>query len=131
MGKKCGELRQVPGPKSAGIKKDLFEYEGGGTYWRATFDGEERIPVFERQSGVRQWDVDGNEYIDTYGPFAASCLGHTPQAVIDEVYKQSKKMMHVADMPTIPRAEFVKELAGIAPGEMKGNACLLYTSRCV
>ena len=30
--------------------------------------------------------------------------------------------MHVADMPTIPRAEFVKELAGIAPGEMKGNA---------
>lgn len=121
-GKKCGELREVPGPKSAEIKKDLFEYEGGGTYWRATFDGEERIPVFERQAGVRQWDADGNEYIDTYGPFAASCLGHTPEVVIDAVYEQSKKMMHVADMPTIPRAEFVKELAGIAPGEMNGNA---------
>lgn len=121
-GKKSGELREVPGPRSREIKKDLFQYEGGGTYWRVTFDGEERIPVFEKQSGVRQWDADGNEYIDTYGPFAASCLGHTPDVVIDAVYAQSKQLMHLADMPNIPRAEFVKELAGIAPGEMKGNA---------
>ena len=89
-GKNAG-IAPGSGTKIGRDQKDLFEYEGGGTYWRATFDGEERIPVFERQSGVRQWDVDGNEYIDTYGPFAASCLGHTPQAVIDEVYKQSKK----------------------------------------
>ncbi len=117
-GKKCGELREVPGPKSKSIKEDLFKYESGATYWRATFDSEDRIPVFERQSDVRQWDVDGNEYIDTYGPFAASCLGHTPDVVIDEVYKQSKTLMHVADMPNVPRAELVKELAGIAPEGM-------------
>lgn len=122
MSKKAGELRTVPGPKSAKIKEDLFKYESGGTYWRATFDSPEQIPVFERQTGVRQWDADGNEYIDTYGPFAASCLGHTPDTVIDAVYKQAKTLMHVADMPNIPRAEFVKKLADIAPGEMKGNA---------
>ncbi|MDR2019901.1 MAG: aspartate aminotransferase family protein [Treponema sp.] len=121
-GKKSGELREVPGRKSREIKKDLFQYEGGGTYWRATFDSADRIPVFEKQMDVRQWDIDGNEYIDTYGPFAASCLGHTPEKIIDAVYEQSKILMHVADMPNIPRAEFVKELAGIAPGEMIDNA---------
>lgn len=117
-GKACGELRELPGKRSREIKKDLFRYESGGTYWRCTFGGEDTIPVFERQSGVRQWDADGNEYIDTYGPFAASCLGHTPDVVIDEVYQQAKTLMHLADMPSIPRAEFVKELAGIAPAGM-------------
>ncbi len=112
---KCGELRELPGKRSAEIKKDLFEYESGGTYWRAIFGTPETIPVFEKQEGVREWDADGNEYIDTYGPFAASCLGHIPDIVIDEVYKQAKTLMHVADMPNIPRTEFVKELAGIAP----------------
>lgn len=121
-GKACGELREVPGPKSKELKKELFRYESGGVYWRATFGDESKIPVFERQANVRQWDVDGNEYIDTYGPFAASCLGHTPNVVIDAVYEQSKKMMHVADMPTPPRVEFVKELVDIAPGSMKNNA---------
>ncbi len=116
--KKCGELRELPGKRSAEIKKDLFEYESGGTYWRATFGSQETIPVFERQEGVREWDADGNEYIDTYGPFAASCLGHVPDVVIEEVYKQAKTLMHVADMPNIPRVEFVKELASIAPEGM-------------
>lgn len=117
-GRACGELRELPGERSSQIKEDLFRYESGGTYWRATFDNEKTIPVFVEQSGVRQWDADGNEYIDTYGPFAASCLGHTPEVVLDAVYEQGKTMMHVADMPTIPRAEFVKELASIAPEGM-------------
>ena len=117
-GKACGELRELPGKKSEELKKDLMKYESGGTYWRAVFDHGNKIPIFERQSGVRQWDADGNEYIDTYGPFAASCLGHTPDVVIDEVYKQAKTMMHVADMPTRTRAELVKELASIAPAGM-------------
>lgn len=117
-GKACGELRELPGKRSEELKKDLMQYESGGTYWRAVFVHGKKLPIFERQSGVRQWDADGNEYIDTYGPFAASCLGHTPEVVIDEVYKQAKTMMHVADMPTRPRAELVKELASIAPAGM-------------
>lgn len=119
-GKHCGELRELPGKRSEELKQELFRYESGGTYWRAVFEEGNKIPVFERQNGVRQWDADGNEYIDTYGPFAASCLGHTPEIVIDEVYKQAKTLMHLADMPSIPRAEFVKELASIAPKGMDG-----------
>lgn len=117
-GKACGELRALPGKRSEELKEDLFQYESGGTYWRAVFDEGKSMPLFDHQSGVRQWDADGNEYIDTYGPFAASCLGHTPDVVIDEVYKQAKTLMHLADMPSLPRAEFVKELVSIAPAGM-------------
>ena len=118
-GKACGELRELPGKQSEEIKKDTISIRIRRHLLAVcTFDNEKTIPVFVKQSGVRQWDADGNEYIDTYGPFAASCLGHTPETVIDEVYKQARTMMHVADMPTIPRAEFVKELASIAPQGM-------------
>ena len=117
-GKKCGELRELPGKKSAELKEQLLKNESGGTYWRAPFGGQESMPVFQRQSGVRHWDVDGNEYIDTYGPFAASCLGHIPETVIDAVYEQAKTLMHLADMPSIPRSELMGELASIAPEGM-------------
>ena len=59
--KKCGELRELPGKKSEQLKKDLMQYESGGTYWRAVFEKGEKMPVFQRQEGVRQWDADGNE----------------------------------------------------------------------
>jgi 4-aminobutyrate aminotransferase-like enzyme len=118
-GKKPGEFRRVPGEKSRAMKEDLFRYESAGTFWRATYDSQDRLPVFERMDGVSVWDVDGNEYIDTYGPFAASCLGHAPKELIDEVEDQMRTLMHISDMPNIPRAQLAKELVGIAPGEMK------------
>lgn len=118
-GKRPGEFRKVPGDKAAIMKEDLFRYESGGTFWRGTYDSPRRLPVFERMDGVSTWDVDGNEYIDTYGPFAASCLGHAPKELIDEVENQMRTLMHLADMPSIPRAQLAKELVSIAPGEMK------------
>ncbi|MDD5016506.1 MAG: aspartate aminotransferase family protein [Eubacteriales bacterium] len=122
MASKLGEYRDTPGKKSQEIKEDLFKYESGGTFWRVTYDSPNKIPVFERMKGTRVWDVDGNEYIDTYGQFAASCLGHAPEELISEVIDQMKTLMHISDMPNIPRAKLVKELAGIGPGEMKKDA---------
>ena len=70
------------------------------------------------------WDVDGNEYIDTYGQFAASCLGHAPGQLIDAVTDQMRTLMHVSgDTPNVPRAQLVKKLAEeVAPGDMRGDA---------
>lgn len=124
QGAKCGEYRQLPGPKSREIKEKLYQYESGGTFWRVTNDSSDRVPVYESMKGLKMWDVDGNEYIDTYGQFAASCLGHAPEELIDEVTDQMRTLMHVSgDTPNIPRAELVKVLAEeIAPGEMRGDA---------
>lgn len=122
-GKKSGELRAVCGPKSKRLKEDLMKYESGGTYWRVTFDSPDRIPMFVRMDeGVRVWDADDNEYIDTYGPFAASCLGHRPRKLIEAAYDQMNTLMHISDMPNLPRAQLVKKLASIAPGDMKKDA---------
>jgi len=124
IGKKCGEWREVPGPKSREIKEDLFKYESGGTFWRVTNDSPDAIPVYEKMQGLRMWDVDGNEYIDTYGQFAASCLGHAPEELIGEVTDQMKTLMHVSgDTPNVPRAQLVKKLVEeVAPGDMQGDA---------
>lgn len=123
-GKKCGEYRALPGEKSKKIKEDLFKYESGGTFWRVTNDSADRIPVYEKMEGLRMWDVDGNEYIDTYGQFAASCLGHAPGQLIDAVTDQMRTLMHVSgDTPNVPRAQLVKKLAEeVAPGDMRGDA---------
>ena len=121
-GKKVGEFRNVPGEKSKKMKKDLFKYESGGTFWRVTYDSPDRIPVFEKMSGLKMWDLDGNEYLDTYGQFAASCLGHAPEELISEVTDQMNTLMHISDMPNVPRAKLVKKLAEIAPGDMKNDA---------
>jgi glutamate-1-semialdehyde 2,1-aminomutase len=51
--------------------------------------GQLPVPItFERASGARLWDVDGNEYVDytlAYGPML---LGHSPRAVVDAVRRQ-------------------------------------------
>ena len=120
-GKYVGEYRTVPGEISSILKENLLEYESAGTFWRATYDSSQAMPVFKRQEGVRIYDVDGNEYIDTLGPFAASCLGHTPHELISAVTDQMKSLMHLADMPTEPRALLVKELTRIAPGDLKNG----------
>jgi len=118
-GAAAGQLRDVPGPKSQDLKRELIDHEVGGTYWRTTFDGPERIPVFHSQDGIYVTDVDGNQYIETYGAFAASCLGYAPPELIEPVHAQQRQLMHLADMPSEPRAEAAKALAEIAPGELK------------
>jgi 4-aminobutyrate aminotransferase-like enzyme len=69
--------------------------------------------------GVHVTDVDGNVYIETFGAYAASCLGYRPKELISEVEDQINSLMHVADMPNVPRARLAQELVGIAPGELK------------
>lgn len=122
--KKCGEFRQVPGSKSREFKENLMKYESGGTFWRATNDSADRIPVYGKADGLKMWDVDGNEYIDTYGQFAAACLGHAPEGLIEAVTDQMRTLMHISgDTPNVPRTELVKKLVEeIAPGDMKGNS---------
>jgi 4-aminobutyrate aminotransferase-like enzyme len=118
-GKRVGELREVSGPRSNSLKALLENHESGGTFWPATYDSKRAMPVFQHQAGVRMFDVDGNEYIETLGPFAASCLGLSPEVLIEAVTDQLRTLMHLSDMPSEPRAQLVKELTRIAPGELK------------
>lgn len=120
-GKMPGQVRNVPGKKSQGIHKMLKQYESGGTAYKGHFDKKDRSPVLESMDGVYATDVDGNVYIETFGAYAASCLGYRPKHLIDEVKGQMDTLMHVADMPSIPRSLLTRELLSIAPGELKNG----------
>jgi 4-aminobutyrate aminotransferase-like enzyme len=120
-GKMPGQLREVPGKKSLEYHKLLKKYESGGTAYKGHFDKPDRSPVIESMNGVYATDVDGNLYIETFGAYAASCLGYRPQHLIEEVRDQMNMLMHVADMPTIPRSLLSREILYIAPGELKNG----------
>ena len=118
-GKLPGQLRDVPGETSAKYKNLLLANESEGTFWRAPFDGPEKVPVLQSQEGVYVTDVDGNVYIETLGAFATSCLGYAPKELIQAAAEQASQLMHVSDWPNIPRAELSKRLLEIAPGYLK------------
>ncbi|HUA03788.1 MAG TPA: aminotransferase class III-fold pyridoxal phosphate-dependent enzyme [Solirubrobacteraceae bacterium] len=50
------------------------------------------VPIsFERGSGARLWDIDGNEYVDYALAFGPMLLGHSPEPVIAAVEQQLRR----------------------------------------
>lgn len=43
------------------------------------------------------WDINGRKYLDFFPGWAVSGLGHCPEAVVNAVCKQARKLMHVAN----------------------------------
>lgn len=119
VGKRPGELRDVTAAASGRFSELLLQNESGGTFWRAPFEGPEKVPVLKSQEGVYVTDVEGNVYIETLGAFATSCLGYAPQELIESAMKQASQLMHVSDWPNVPRAELSQRLLDIAPGFLK------------
>jgi acetylornithine/N-succinyldiaminopimelate aminotransferase len=86
-------------------------------------------------SGVRLWDVDGNEYLDFVAGIAVSALGHAHPAVIAAVTEQVGKLAHTSNLllhePGVRLAERLVDLAGV-PGRVffansgaEANECAL------
>jgi glutamate-1-semialdehyde 2,1-aminomutase len=62
---------------------------GVATAFRA---GQKPVPLsFERGSGARLIDVDGNEYVDYALAFGPMILGHSPEVVIEAVERQLRR----------------------------------------
>lgn len=74
---------------------------------------------FVRAEGTKVYDEDGNEYIDFLGGYGALNIGHNNKYVIEEIQK-------AIGLPNILQASIynfagalAKNLAAIAPGELK------------
>jgi acetylornithine/N-succinyldiaminopimelate aminotransferase len=61
-----------------------------GCYGREDF-------VFVKGKGVWLWDINGRKYLDFFPGWAVSGLGHCPEAVVNAICKQARKLMHVAN----------------------------------
>ncbi|MGE3075629.1 MAG: acetylornithine transaminase [Dehalococcoidia bacterium] len=67
--------------------------------------------VFERGSGTRIWDVDGNEYLDFVGGVAVNILGHSHPVVVNALAEQASTLIHTSNLfYTKPMIELAKLL---------------------
>src|SRR5439155_1475756 len=53
--------------------------------------------ALDHGSGVRVWDVDGNEYLDFIAGIAVSSLGHSHPAIVRAVSNQVQKLAHTSN----------------------------------
>ena len=87
-------------------KPDIFETRESAVRsysrsWPATF---------ARSQGAKQWDEDGNEYLDFFSGAGALNYGHNNPAVINPLieYLQSGAVLHSMDMKTPAKREFLQ-----------------------
>ena len=74
---------------------------------RQTFD-EVMVPVFApasfipvRGKGLEVWDQEGRRYLDLSAGIAVLALGHTPDAIVEALTEQAKKLWHISNYFTI------------------------------
>ncbi|OGO78662.1 MAG: acetylornithine aminotransferase [Clostridiales bacterium GWB2_37_7] len=53
--------------------------------------------VFEKGLGTKIYDINGKEYIDFVSGVAVNCLGHSHPAIVNALYEQSKKLIHISN----------------------------------
>lgn len=82
--------------------------------------------AWEEGRGATLKDVDGNFYIDFFAGVAVLAVGHSNPVVVEVVKKQAEKIIHALDIPTPQRIELIEKLIEIAPGNLKGNAKVLF-----
>jgi predicted acetylornithine/succinylornithine family transaminase len=73
-----------------------------------------RFPVtFERGSGSRLWDADGNEYLDCLTGISVSSVGHCHPAVVEAITRQAAQLLHVGNLYfNEPMTRLADRLAG-------------------
>ncbi len=74
--------------------------------------------IIKKAKGDYVWDIHGNKYIDFTGGIAVHALGHSHPAVIRNITKQAKKVLHQSNLYTYPASiELCKQLVDTANNE--------------
>jgi 4-aminobutyrate aminotransferase-like enzyme len=114
-------LTDIPGPKSEEWISRIKTSESGANAYPDFFGTGCYAPVFVSEDGACVNDIDGNTYLETSGCYSCGTFGYRPLELIEEAYTQMKKLVHVPDVPTVPRILLSEELKKIAPGELKNG----------
>ena len=109
---------EIPGPKSIEwIGREKIAESGGNAY-PDFFGSGKHSPVFVSQEGSYLTDIDGNRFLETSGCYSCGTMGYLPLELVEVAYHQMCELVHVPDVPTIPRIELSEELQRIAPDEL-------------
>jgi len=111
----------LPGPRSAAVFDDEARFLAPGTQSIALFS---RLS-FERGEGAVLWDVDGNRYVDLLAGVGVASLGYAHPKYVKAIQEQVARI-HVGSFASAQRAELVRLLADVTPGDL--NRTQLYSS---
>ncbi|HEY7683908.1 MAG TPA: aspartate aminotransferase family protein [Gemmatimonadales bacterium] len=104
---------QLPGPRSASLFEAEAAYLAPGTQSVALFS---RL-AFDRGEGALLFDLDGNRYIDLLAGVGVASLGYAHPRYVAALSRQLARI-HVGSFASEDRAELVKLLAALAPGDL-------------
>ena len=111
----------VPGPQSLATFAAESEYAAPGTQGVALFSK----LALDRGEGAILWDRDGNRYIDLMAGICVASLGYGHPKYVKALQDQVARL-HVGSFATAHRAELVKLIASITPGDC--NRTQFYSS---
>ncbi|PYP42864.1 MAG: aspartate aminotransferase family protein [Gemmatimonadetes bacterium] len=112
---------QLPGPRSAALFDQEARFLAPGTQSVALFS---RLS-FDRGEGAVLWDVDGNRYVDLLAGVGVASLGYAHPKYVKAIQDQVARI-HVGSFTSASRAELVRLLAEVTPGDL--NRTQLYSS---
>jgi 4-aminobutyrate aminotransferase-like enzyme len=101
------------GPKSTAIFELEQEHIAPGSQQIGSFSG----LAMERGEGCYFIDADGNKYLDLYAGVGIASLGHSHKEYVKALQEQVSKI-GIGSFTTKNRAEYVKKLAGVTPGDL-------------
>jgi len=82
-------------------------------------EGREPI-VFVQGKGLVLKDLEGREYLDCFGGYSATNLGHCHPKVVKAIQDQAEKLWHVSwDYYSLPQTHLAEKLAQICPTGLK------------
>jgi len=111
----------VPGPRSVETFNAEAQFAAPGTQGVALFS---RLAL-DRGQGAILWDRDGNRYIDLMAGICVASLGYGHPKYVKALQDQVARL-HVGSFATAHRAELVKLIASITPGDC--NRTQFYSS---
>jgi len=87
----------------------------------------DRVPMaLEEARGATLKDADGNVFLDLFGGIGVANVGHSNPYVVEAVVEQTERLVHTLDFPTEARLELIELLDEIAPGDLPGDARVVF-----
>jgi 2,4-diaminobutyrate 4-transaminase len=72
-------------------------------------------------------DLDGNVFIDWFAGICVLNLGHRHPAVLAAMRDQLEKIVHINELPTEARTNFLETLVSTLPGDLRNHARVMFT----
>jgi 4-aminobutyrate aminotransferase-like enzyme len=115
-------VTELPGPKSRIVLQRQDKYETASR----TYTNQFKIAVRQARGSTIE-DMDGNIFIDWFSGICVINLGHNHPIVKKAMVDQIDSLVHINEIPSEVRINFLETLNSTLPGKMKDRSKVLFT----